>query len=135
MLAVEHDWPRLGKAVRQRRDALGLSQGAGGVSVATWRKVENGTESSYTPRTLARIASALGWTDDSVDAVLAGGDPTIAADPPSAGDVDLLAIIADLQSRVDALEERIGIGRDLDRVELEERATRRRVSRSAAADL
>lgn len=68
-----------GRTVKARREALGLAQGEAGPSAATWRKVENGRDAPYAARTVTAICQALGWTLDSYDRVLEGGEPTLAA--------------------------------------------------------
>jgi hypothetical protein len=69
------DWDRLGRAVKERREALRISQGAAGISASTWRKVEHAVEPPYRRATLLTIAAALGWTPDSIDRLLDGKDP------------------------------------------------------------
>jgi transcriptional regulator with XRE-family HTH domain len=69
------DWTRLGRLARERREALRLSQGAAGVSASTWRKVEHAVEPPYRRATLLAIAAALRWAPESIDLILAGGDP------------------------------------------------------------
>jgi hypothetical protein len=74
-------WARVGKAVKARREALGLPQGVGGVSSATWRKVEGAIDPPYRPATLAKIARALDWQADAFDRLLAGKEPAITEAP------------------------------------------------------
>lgn len=68
---------RLGGLVRQRRDALNLSQRVAAnnadVSDETWLKIENGRKVS--DRSLAKAERALGWRPGTIDHILAGGDP------------------------------------------------------------
>jgi len=73
--SVEPDWRQVGAAVRQRREALGLAQGVGDVSAATWRKVEKGVDPPYRRATLIAIARALDWPDDAIARMLAGRPP------------------------------------------------------------
>jgi transcriptional regulator with XRE-family HTH domain len=68
-------WPRLGRLVRERREALRISQGAAGLSASTWRKVEKAVDPPYRRSTLLAIAGALRWAPESIDRILAGGDP------------------------------------------------------------
>lgn len=72
---MDHDWPAIGRVIRERRESLGLAQGAGGVSAATWRKVEKAVDPPYRRATLVGIARALGWPDDAVDRIAAGRPP------------------------------------------------------------
>jgi hypothetical protein len=53
------DWTGLGRAVRERREALRISQGAAGISVSTWHKVEHAIDPPYRRATLLGIAEAL----------------------------------------------------------------------------
>lgn len=71
------DWHRVADAVRQRRLLLGLPQGTGGVSPATWGKIENAKETSYKRRTLVAICRVLRWTPDSIDRLLRGEEPML----------------------------------------------------------
>lgn len=79
MCLMDRDWARLGAALRAAREDLGLEQQQVaeqiGVGRGALRNVEIGDVSRITPtvRTYARI---VGWTDASVDEVLAGGSPT-----------------------------------------------------------
>lgn len=96
---MSRDWARLGAALKAARkehslrqedaaEQLGLKRGA----VAN---IESGSISRVT-RTLREYARVVGWTADSVEAVLDGGEPTVAtAPPPSAPDLP-----GDLSSRV-----------------------------------
>ncbi|MFI0827187.1 helix-turn-helix domain-containing protein [Streptomyces roseolus] len=77
------DWSGLGAALRARREDLRWSQDAVGQQIGVQRnalrRIEGGIISrvSSTVRAYARV---IGWTDDSVDAVLAGGQPTLRED-------------------------------------------------------
>jgi hypothetical protein len=68
-------WQRLGRRVRERREALHVLQGAGGVSVSTWRKVEKAVDPPYLASTLEGIAAALRWKPESIQRILDGGEP------------------------------------------------------------
>ncbi|MGE7432789.1 helix-turn-helix domain-containing protein [Kitasatospora sp. NPDC001175] len=78
---MERDWARLGhmvKAERLTRDMtqIGLAE-AVGVSLSTIQTLERGARTQ--PKVLPvhrAVARAIGWTEASVEAVLAGGDPT-----------------------------------------------------------
>lgn len=79
-------WSRLGRLVRQRRRKLGFDQGDakdrsnGRIARATWSNIERGVAANYSEDTLDGLCDALGWTAESVDSVLAGGDPTLRTD-------------------------------------------------------
>ncbi|MFE0727891.1 helix-turn-helix domain-containing protein [Streptomyces antibioticus] len=83
---MDQDYVRLGaelKAAREhRRPRLTQPDAAQalGVGRSTVQKMESERVSQVTPTTVRAYARLLGWTDDSVDRVLAGGDPAIASD-------------------------------------------------------
>jgi DNA-binding XRE family transcriptional regulator len=87
MCHMERQWTRLGAAYKRVRRARRITQeeaaDAIGVSRALLQKLEQGHE-YVRGATSAHYEYArwLGWTRDSVDAVLAGGDPTPADTPP-----------------------------------------------------
>lgn len=74
------DWQRLGRYVKDRREALRLTQqdvtSRGGPSVATLRNIEAATQDSYRGRTYSQLEDALKWARGSVDSVLRGREPT-----------------------------------------------------------
>jgi hypothetical protein len=69
---------RLGQAVELRIAELGLEYvrvaGAAGTSAETLSKIRKGTKASAA--TYRRLERALLWASGSVDAILAGGEPT-----------------------------------------------------------
>lgn len=77
----DEDWVRLGNAVRERRDVLGLSQVAvqdrGGPSATVVSELENQRRTVLSPIKRRTLERALGWRPHSVDKVLAGGDPVL----------------------------------------------------------
>lgn len=125
-------WTRLGRTVRRRRQELGLTQGVGGVSAATWRKVENAIEPPYREATLHRIAASLDWTSDSPERILAGDEPVEIPAPSEDPNIDLAPLVFDLQRRLAEVERQLGIRRRTDLDELEARAERNRARRAAA---
>lgn len=76
---ADEPWKRLAKAVRRRRDGLGLTQvqlaNKADVSEPTIRTLERGEKESYRRPTLRAVELALDWMPGSVDAVLDGGEP------------------------------------------------------------
>ncbi|MGW3847130.1 helix-turn-helix domain-containing protein [Streptomyces fagopyri] len=78
---MDQDYARLGeqlKAAReQKRPRISQSYVAAelGVGRSTIYKMESGEGAKVTPTTLLAYARLLGWTEDSLDRVLAGGDP------------------------------------------------------------
>lgn len=76
------DWERLGKMVIDRRLALGLRTRdqaaiATGISVRLLADLELGARDNYEQYTLVRLEQGIGWLPGSVDAVLAGGYPSL----------------------------------------------------------
>ncbi|NUV65732.1 helix-turn-helix transcriptional regulator [Streptomyces sp. CAI-121] len=83
---MSHDWKRLGKALQAARNTKGLTQPElarlGGISKSTVQSIERGKSYAKPRPAHGVIARLVGWTDDSVRTVLAGGDPTF-TEPPS----------------------------------------------------
>lgn len=69
-------WEVVGDRVRQRRFELRLNAGElGGVSASTVSSIETKKKTTYETRKLMDLARALGWTDDSIERLLAGAEP------------------------------------------------------------
>ncbi|MFJ4322201.1 helix-turn-helix domain-containing protein [Streptomyces tricolor] len=90
---MDQDFVRLGKELKaareQRRPRMTQPEAAAalGVGRSTIQKMESEKAAQVTPTTVRSYARLLGWTDDSVDRVLAGGDPVMAgssAEAPAA---------------------------------------------------
>ena len=126
---TDDGWARLGEAIRDRRRALGMSQlelaQAAGISEAMLRVIERARRTNVRPATLGAVARALGWTRDSVDRVLAGGDPVLDEDRDRSV-AELKRQVAELQARLDEVERDLGL-------DAESRARRNRISARAAA--
>lgn len=75
------DWAQVARLVRTRREALNLTQhdavvaSEGSISLATWRNIETGANTSYRSSSLIAVCRALGWTPDSIERILGGDDP------------------------------------------------------------
>lgn len=102
MAPEDSDWERLADYVTRRRTQLGMTQAAvqaaGGPSVATMRLIEGAMQRSYRGVILGRLEEVLRWVTGSVDAILAGGEPTEAergapASRPPKLDPELLRIV------------------------------------------
>lgn len=79
---------RLGRLVRARRKALKMTQSdvqaVGGPSTATLRLIENGRNLEFRDGTGVALERAIGWAPGSIDAILAGGEPTpLSYEPPA----------------------------------------------------
>lgn len=75
---MSEDWARLGAAVREAREAKGLTQAALATEVGVGETTIANVERARTRRktaTLRAIVRVLGWTTDSIEAVLAGDAP------------------------------------------------------------
>lgn len=86
MVPMDPRHERLLKLVSDARDALGLDRQAdliraSGLSRSTVRRFERGEPIDET--SLRRLSRAIGWTPDSAQDVLAGGEPTLAAAVPT----------------------------------------------------
>lgn len=96
---------------------------AGGTpSLAVLSQIENARRDRYATRTLVSLAKALGWEPESIEVILAGGDPIPAQHQPAQRSV--ADQLAELRARLDRLEEMFGIRRMLADAELEEVADR-----------
>ena len=87
-------WSRAGEAVRDRREALGLTQEAAvsqgravgfSISTATWRAVETGKRDRYRGSSLVAICWVLGWEPDGIKRLLVGDEPVEGRLPVIAG--------------------------------------------------
>lgn len=85
---TKDDWIRLGRAVKARREELGMTQAelqdAGGPSTAKLREIENLRTSTLSTSKRRDLERVLGWETNSVDVVLAGGEPRNTAPAPRA---------------------------------------------------
>lgn len=76
-------WERLGREVARRREQLNLTQvdvaQRGGPSVATLTAIENNRSGRLSKRLRQSLEKAIEWEPGSVDAVLSGQAPRIAA--------------------------------------------------------
>lgn len=74
------NWASVGEAVRRERMRIGLSQAdlarLAGVSESVIYLLENAKQTSYKPRSLRGVCAVLGWTDESIQQLLEGGEPT-----------------------------------------------------------
>lgn len=116
VVPVDDHRERLGQLVKQQRKALRLTVKeatlAAGVSDTTWGKVEAGKPVG--DDTLERIAHTIGWTEDSVAVVLAGGTPSLVEGAARKTDEDLLiGVVRELSQEVRLLRQALregGIG-------------------------
>lgn len=80
---MDMDWNHLGKALQAARLESGRSQEelaeALGVGRSTIQMIEGGHSYKRPTPTVRAFARHMGWTDDSVDRVLAGGQPRMRA--------------------------------------------------------
>lgn len=91
---MDRDWARLGKALKAARQAMGITQeelaAELGVSRSVVQGIERGKSHSKPSLTMRAYARRAGWTADSIEEVLVGGEPSsapqseaVAAEPPS----------------------------------------------------
>lgn len=104
------DWASVAKAVNDRMHERGLTQRElaerSGLSVATLRKIQHGQAQTRTRATLASLSRALGFRDDHLWRIAIQGQPP--TETHDASDVDdLRAELADLRTRVQAIEVRL----------------------------
>jgi DNA-binding XRE family transcriptional regulator len=76
---MDRNWQRLADAVRDARKRRDLRQedlaDLAKVSLGSIQTLERGAGYTRMPRAAFSVAHALGWTTESIDAVLDGGDP------------------------------------------------------------
>lgn len=99
---------RLGVLVGAKRDECGWSRDkaatVSGIGRQTWDDIEKGRVRTYLPKTRNAIMRSLGWTAESWDLILAGGEPEIAPDS-NASRVERLDIrFEEFSARLKALE-------------------------------
>ena len=86
------DWQRVWRRIDERRVSLGWSKAdlfrSADISEPTYRKMKAGVPVVSDAKRRA-ITNALGWTPDSIDLILAGGEPVL--DEPAADLVNQLA--------------------------------------------
>lgn len=94
--------------LRARRIVLGLTQAEAaeraGLSRQYWIQLEQGRQRAYQRSCLLAAGAALGWTYESIDAVLAGGEPMVIRDQ----DRSLQDAVAHVAHQVDALVSHLG---------------------------
>jgi DNA-binding XRE family transcriptional regulator len=82
---MERDWARLSHAIADARRRGGMTQDefadALDVKRSTVQKLESGHAYAKVGPTHRAVARLVGWTEGSVEDVLAGGEPTAASSP------------------------------------------------------
>jgi DNA-binding XRE family transcriptional regulator len=101
---MERDWVRLGTKLREARKLMGLSQTdvakAIGATRTPIQAIERGDERSKPTGTQRSYARLVRWTDDSIDAVLAGGEPTQVSAAPEPADLPTPAAVQEFPLRI-----------------------------------
>jgi hypothetical protein len=104
-------WNAVAEHVRDRREQLGLTQhravssSEGAISLATWRNIEKAVKPPYRRSSLLAVCRVLGWTSDSIDRILDGGEPEeVDAEEPEPETEDLEA----LTKRLARMERKMG---------------------------
>lgn len=131
------DWQRLAKYAARRRAELGLTQievaQRGPLSLDRVQAIEGGKSARYRLGTLVALERALGWTEGSVERILAGGEPNVAEGTsvrfaaPGSGKTE--AYLANLVAPTDEELRRSGLKPETVEAIL---AMRRRIARAAA---
>lgn len=80
---------------------------AAGVSDFTVRRLQQGVAGTYRAANLAKVSLALGWTAESIQQILDGGEPTESAAPAEPLLAEIVARLAAMESRLGAVEERL----------------------------
>lgn len=106
---AEDTWHRLATMVRDRRDQRRMSQRDLAEAAETTDRLisalERSERTTFKPATLRKIAEALSWTPDSLQRILAGGDPVEDGEPQP----DLAAALAEIRERLDVIETALGM--------------------------
>jgi len=128
---AEDGWKRLGTRIVQRRTELGMrtTKALAEKSRLTSRTLgdmENGRRTNYGPATKAAVEIALQWGADSINQIVAGGEPTPAVYPR-------VESIEQLRARV-AYQEKVGLDSQRTERELAKRTSEER-RRAATAVL
>lgn len=83
---MTNDWDRLAGAIRERRQALGMTQqqlaDAAGVTRTTIKNLEGARQpTKRLPSSIAAVEQVLGWAPGSARIVLDGGEPIAVTQP------------------------------------------------------
>ncbi len=101
-------WIDVAQVVNDRMAATGITQRElaekSGVSLATLRKIQHGTEQARNRSTLANISRALDLPENHLWLVSVGELPT-----PQAGAADVRSELSELRRRVAAIEARLDL--------------------------
>ncbi|MFG3488485.1 helix-turn-helix domain-containing protein [Streptomyces sp. NPDC047972] len=114
---MDLDWTRLGKALRDARRAAAVSLTQEemaeeiGVGRSVIQLIEAGNKYKKPTASMRTYAARVGWADGSIEAVLAGGEPTLKDAPaparesgPSAAAGLPLRIVHELKGEGDLLD-------------------------------
>lgn len=108
---TEENWGRLAEFVAQRMNELDLTQAQiqqrGGPSPAKVREVTSRRTTTMSPSKRRDLERALDWRSGSIDAILAGGDPTAAETGLRNLDDDLTRLTVEIErlGRLDPTDE------------------------------
>lgn len=85
---ADEPWQRLAELIRRRREERRMSQRELGEAAGTTDRlvssIERAERTTYKPANLRAISQALSWTPDSIERILAGGEPVGETDQPMA---------------------------------------------------
>src|SRR5438105_4059207 len=123
-MAEEEPRTRLARNIRSRRNELRLSQRLAAqrarIARNTWTSAEDGTR-DLAERNYAGVETALNWTAGSVQAVLAGGEPTTTGERARSAPIDLeseiervRALNVPAHTKLSIIHELIDLHRELD---------------------
>lgn len=86
---MEQDWKRLADAIRQAREAAGMTQtdlaNKAGIAEGSVQNLESGRERSRMPQTLTKVEQALGWEPGTGVAILRGREAVTTDRAPAQG--------------------------------------------------
>jgi hypothetical protein len=77
--ASPEQWERVARALRDARGPATqddcVTRAESGITKAVWSKLENARAESYKERTIRAACRGVGWTPDSIQRIIEGGDP------------------------------------------------------------
>ena len=108
---TERDWSDVHRCVEQRLVVLKMNWAdlarASAISVRKIQDMRNNVPLARS-KTRSLVTEALGWTPDSIDRILAGGEPELSTPPTDASELaELRQLLVDLASEVRRLQSEV----------------------------
>jgi transcriptional regulator with XRE-family HTH domain len=101
---MDQDWMRLADAIRQARQAAGMTQvdlaDKAGIAEGSVQNLESGRTRNRIPQSLAKVEAALGWAVGSGVSILRGAAGPVTVEPIGGGHVIARLPEAEVQDAV-----------------------------------